>query len=225
MYRSLDQALAALEQDLLNMLDRVDEQLTDAADAFLNLDIDLAQQIRHRDDAIDALQLEIDATCERLIALHQPVASDLRLLLSAMKITTDLERIGDYAKHLAPVRPDLTHALVDAAGTRALFDTARAMLRDVHAALKRRDRVLAREVLARDLQMDRLYKEHLACVVSLFQEQHAEATAFVHLLHAGRGLERIADHTKNIARGVVFIVEGLDLRHRRRAATLRESKP
>lgn len=216
-HRHLDDEINILRSLLLEMTDLVDEQFADALNALLSRDTELAQQVRRRDDEVDALELKIDRQCERILALHQPVADDLRMLIIAVKINTDLERIGDHAKNIAKNTPHVEHAPEALAVTRLdeMADSARRMLREVQDAFQRRDRLKAREVVAQDQQVDRLHQENFRALVAFGQQHPDQIEAVAHLITASKALERISDHAKNIAESVVFLIEAVDIRHRK----------
>jgi phosphate transport system protein len=220
---SLDQELALLRGLIAEMANHVDEQFADAMNALLQADTDLAQQVVDGDDAIDALELRIDEQCERIMALHAPVAVDLRMLIMAVKINTDFERIGDHCRNLSR---NARH-LVDAPGllgeTRIpkMADMSRTMLREAEVAFLENDRLKARKVIARDLQVNRLHDETFTTLVEMLEAGHEHAEAIAHLLTVSKALERISDHTKNIAQGIIFMIEGRDIRHGGSADTKR----
>ena len=216
-HRHLDEEMQVIRDLLLEMSYLVDEQLAEAMNAVTTGDVDLAQQVRSRDDEIDALELKIDRQCERVLALHHPVASELRLILLAVKVTTDLERIGDHAKNIARNAIHLrdTPSILDVTRLPEMADATRAMLREVQDAFTKGDRVLAREILVRDKEVDRLHKENFAALVAYGEANPALVEAVAHLVTASKALERVADHVKNIAESVVFFVEGLDIRHKK----------
>lgn len=216
-HRHLDEEMQVIRDLLLEMSYLVDEQLAEAMNAVTTGDIDLAAEVRGRDDEIDALELKIDRQCERVLALHHPVASELRLILLAVKVTTDLERIGDHAKNIARNAVYLrdTPSILDVTRLPEMADATRAMLREVQDAFSKADRVLAREVLVRDKEVDRLHKENFAALVAYGEANPALVETVAHLVTASKALERVADHVKNIAESVVFFVEGLDIRHKK----------
>jgi len=218
-HRPLDEELKVLRELVLEMSYLVDEQLAEAMNALTKGDVELAQRVRHRDDEIDALEMKLDRQCERILALHHPVASDLRLIILAVKVNTDLERIGDHSKNLAK---NVAHVkdmpdVLKATRLPEMADAARAMLREAQDAFSTEDRVRAREILARDRQVDRLHKENFAALVKYGQEHPECMTPVAHLITASKGLERISDHVKNIAESIIFLIEGLDIRHKRLA--------
>lgn len=213
----LDHALAELHELIGEMASRVDEQFADAMNALLTEDTQLADDVVARDDAIDTLEMKIDDQCERILALHSPVATDLRMLIMAVKINTDFERIGDHCRNLARNTPSLIAApdLLKKTHIPEMADMSRAMLREVEVAFWERDRLKARKVIARDLQVNRLHAKNVDLLVGMVSTGSGEAyaKAVANLLTASKALERISDHTKNIAQSVVFMVEGTDIRH------------
>jgi len=214
-YRPLDEALPALTNLLIRMSDLVADQFTEAVDALVRCDVALAAEVRRRDDEVDALELEVDRVAERVMALYQPVAGDLRALLISIKINTDLERIGDHAKNIAK---DVEHVAcapgaIEATHLPEMADAVRKMLREAHEAFRGRDRALASRVMAYDREVDRLHKANFEALAAHILEHPENFVAAAHLLTASKSMERIADHAKNVARGVVFVMEGEDLRH------------
>ena len=213
--RHLDEELAVLRRLLIEMSELVDEQLAGAIDAVSNCDLELARQVRERDDEVDELELKVDHQCERILALFTPVAVDLRLIIAAVKVNTDLERIGDHAKNLAKNTQHLEKCsdLISKTKIRETADEARKVLHEAQDAFLKQDRVLAREVLVHDEQVDRLHDESLETIGELFREHPERAGELVHLVNMSKSVERIADHATNIAELVVFLVEGVDIRH------------
>lgn len=218
-HRPLDDELQTLWDLLVQMSNLVDEQLADAIDALSACDLALARKVTERDDEVDALELKVDHQCERILALHTPVAVDLRLLITAVKVNTDLERIGDQAKNLAKNTPFIAESadLLEQTRIAEMADTARRILHEVQDAFVKRDRVLARKVIAHDLEIDRLHKETIDTLVRLAKENPEHIEALVHLVTMSKAIERVADHAKNIAESVVFLIEGVDIRHRKLA--------
>lgn len=216
MARVIDPELRTIRGLLARMADLVDEQFADAVDALLRQDVGMAERVHRRDDEIDDLELEVDHEAERILALHQPVAHDLRTLITAVKMNNDLERIGDHAKNLAKYTPELTCIdAVSCARLADLADDARAMLRDVYAAFESQDRAAADRVLVLDDRLDARIDESFAAVVAYGRENPAEYHTVAYLILTLKAIERIGDHVKNIAQSVVFLVEGEDIRHQR----------
>ena len=215
-HRHLDDDLDILRSLLVEMADLVDEQLASAINAVVNGDLELAQKVRADDDKIDAMELKVDRQCQRILARHSPVAVDLRLIITAIKINTDLERIGDHAKNVAKNAEPLVGSTEILQRTRIqdMANVARSIMHDAQDAFSNRDRVLARQVLAHDRKVDRLYAETFDTIVQLAEEHPEDAEVFTHLITMTKAIERIADHSKNIAESVVFLIEGDDIRHR-----------
>ena len=213
---SLDQELASLRGLIADMANRVDEQFADAMNALLQGDVDLAEQVVVGDDAIDALELRIDEQCERILALHSPVAVDLRMLIMAVKINTDFERIGDHCRNLSRNARHLVDApgLLNQTRLPKMADMSRTMLREAEMSFLENDRLKARKVIARDLQVNRLHEETFSTLVKMCEDGHEQSEVIAHLLTVSKSLERISDHAKNIAQSIVFMIEGRDLRHR-----------
>ena len=214
--RHLDDELVVLRRLLSNMSELVEAQVADAMNAVSGNDLELAREVRARDDEVDRLELEVDEQCERVLALFTPVAIDLRLIISAVKVNTDLERIGDHAKNIAKhvCLADFPARMPTGTNLQAMADEARWMLRSAHDAFFRKDHVLARKIVAHDRHVDRMYEETLTVIASLFHALPDQADKIVHLVHMGKSIERIADHAKSIGKIVVFLVEGVDIRHR-----------
>jgi phosphate transport system protein len=213
----IDQELASLRGLIVEMANRVDEQFADAMNALLQGDEALAETVVERDDEVDELEMRIDQQCERILALHAPVAADLRMLIMAVKINTDFERIGDHCRNLSRNTPHLANApdLLAETNIPQMADMARCMLREVEMAFLEHDRLKARKVIARDLQVNRLHAETFEMLVERGREAEDErAEVIAHLLTASKALERISDHAKNIAQSIVFMIEGTDIRHR-----------
>ena len=195
----------------------VDEQLAHAMNALIQGDVDAGEAVAARDSEVDALELTIDRHCERILALHTPVAADLRMLIMAVKVNTDFERIGDHCRNLARYAAPLADApdLLAATTVPRMADIARDMLRGAEEAFLDRDRVKARTVIARDQQVNRLHADNLSMLIERMQHAPESTEALSYLITASKAIERISDHAKNIAQGIVFLVEGNDIRHQR----------
>jgi len=172
----LAREIAELRSRLLDMATIVAEQFTDSVEALLAHDVDRAKRVLDRDREVDALELEVDEYCQRILARHQPVATDLRTLLTVEKINTDLERIGDHCCNLARNAEHVT----ETPGV---------------------------------LEVDRLHHENFRGLVDYIQKNPEHAEVAAHLITASKAIERISDHSTNIAKGVVFLIEGVDIRH------------
>jgi phosphate transport system protein len=207
--------LDVLKERLLVMGGLAEEQVRLVTEALVERDEALAGRVRVSDESINELHCEIDQRCVRLLALHQPVAVDLRAVLAAVKINTDLERVGDLAVNVAEaVQRYLAHAPVkplrDIPQMAAL---AQGMLRDALDAYVRRDIPLAEHVLTTDDIVDALKARVSTDLVPHMQADPATIEPALELILIARHLERIADHATNVAEDVIFMVSGRDVRH------------
>jgi phosphate transport system protein len=218
--RHFETELQALKHRLLGMGALVEERVHLAMQALMERRVDAAEAIVAGDAEVNDLQIEIDDRCLKLLALQNPMASDLRLITAAMKINADLERIGDQAVNIAenavkvaalpPLRP-----IVDLP---RMAELAEAMTRDSLDAFVRRDAELAREILARDDEVDQLKDQIFRVLLTHMMADPGTIERALGLILVSRNLERIADHATNIAEDVVYYVEGRDIRHTSQAA-------
>ncbi|RMF55217.1 MAG: phosphate transport system regulatory protein PhoU [Bacteroidetes bacterium] len=215
-YRHLDEEFETLRGQLDRMMALVESQLSDVADALMACSPEKAEAVIRADREIDELELAVDHQCARIMALQQPVAVDLRRLIMASKMNKDLERIGDECKNIARAVPHICNAadVLEVTTFDQMADRARAMLRKVQDAIHRRDRVLAREVIAEDRHVDRLYDDNFQALVAYGRQHPEHIEAVAHLFTVVKALERIADHIKNIGEDVVFLIDAVDIRHR-----------
>jgi phosphate transport system protein len=213
--------LQGLKNRLLNMGAMVEERVHGAIQALMERNLQAAEAIARSDGDVNALQIEIDDRCLKLLALQQPMASDLRLITSAMKINADLERIGDQAVNIAenaikmlaapPLKP-----LIDLP---RMAEMAERMTRDSLDAFVRRDPALAREVLGRDDEVDGLKDTIFRVLLTYMMADPGTIERALSLILISRNIERIADHATNIAEDVIFLVEARDVRHRHEEPT------
>ena len=213
--RIVDNQYDAIRRALLAMGDLVEEMIDLAGRALSTRDADLARQVMRQDNRVDQLEKQIDEHCHEVLARQQPMAVDLRLLLAVLKITTDLERIGDLSSNIGRSVRDLVHQEtdVDSGDIHELFDAVRRMVAGALDAFMRRDAETAIEVWQRDSKIDESYRnffDHLVARSSAAPEQVAPG---YQLLLIARALERIADHATNIAEDVIYYVQGVDIRH------------
>jgi phosphate transport system protein len=214
---------------LAKMFDLVDEQLASALNAAFIGDEQLAQSVQEADDKVDMMELEIDRAAREFLAIDTLTDADRRIIITAIKVNTDLERIGDHAKSIAkqvnsemPLPRDLFEEMADA---------ARAILYDAQDALLQRDQTTARSVLEHERRVSQLYHAAIRSAVSQCQLDSSAAASMAHLIGISKSLERIGDHATNIAESVVFWIEGVDVRHRKLhqgdsiAGTIRLNKP
>lgn len=211
----LHEEMEALQARIMEMAGRAEDQVARSVQAFLTRDTSAAKEIRHADRRIDTLELELDDRVVTLIALYQPVASDLRQILTTLKISNDIERVGDHAHNIAKAarRLSRTQPLEEFPELAELSVLAERMLRDALAAFGSRDAQLAREVCARDDRVDDLKKSVQSLLVRLMGENPQAIQAAVEYIRVAQQLERIGDLSTNISEEVVFMVEGRSIKH------------
>jgi len=210
-----DEELAALKEKIRKMGLLVDAAVRDSIKSLVERDSDLAREVIRRDHEINSSDVEIDEEGVRLIAIRQPKAHDLRFLITAMKITTDLERMGDLAEDIAERAIELNEEpplkpYIDIA---RMTGIARGMLIDVLDAFIRKDATAAYDVIKRDDEVDALTVQIFnELLFFMIQDPRATSRA-VKITYISKYLERIADHATNIAEMVVYMVEGRMIRH------------
>jgi phosphate transport system protein len=211
----LQREIERLKKQLLSVSALVEEQVQLAVRALVNRDSELARQIERRDAEIDQREVEVEEECLKMLALYQPVAIDLRLIVSALKINNDLEGIGDMAVNIA--RKGIALAALPPAEIPFDFDRmgekVQSMLRDCIAALVNMDMSLAREVCRRDDEVDGMKREARTLAQQLVKRDPARVEFYFNLTAAARNLERIADLATNIAEDVIYMIEGRIVRH------------
>ncbi|MFZ9869809.1 MAG: phosphate signaling complex protein PhoU [Candidatus Kapaibacteriota bacterium] len=215
MNKSFEENLDKLRTRIIRMGSLVEEQVEFAIRALRDGNAELARIVIERDDKVDKLDLKIDKQCQRIFALNQPVASDLRLLLTAIKINNELERIGDMAASIAHTvinRPE-TVSLSQLAGVERLASAVHTLLKASIDAFINNDPDLATHLLPVDSSIDSLSTETQSRLAALMQEDVSRVPAGALLLIAIHNLSRIADHATNIAENVIFLVEAKLVRH------------
>ena len=208
---AFDRDLDRVQAKMLKMGGLVEAAILDAAKSFETNDIDLANDVRARDKAIDALEAEINEDVTRIIALQAPAASDLRTLLSILKVSANLERIGDYAKNMAKRTNVLLQMPMIENSPVALRNLSREvqlMLKDALDAYVRRDTDMAHDVISRDTDVDELYNSLFREFLTYMMEDPRNITACMHLHFIAKNIERMGDHVTSIAEQVVFLVTG-----------------
>lgn len=215
MYRHFDQELAALKEKLLRMGALVEQQLQMAIRALVERDSDLARQVIANDHQVNALDVEIDEECHRLIALHQPMAGDLRFLTTAMKISSELERMSDMAENICERALELNQEpqLKPYIDIPRMAQWAQQMVRESLDAFVNRDSNLARKVCADDDFIDELTKQIFRELLSYMIEDPHTISRAIRISFVSKYIERVADHATNIAELVVYLVEGKIIRH------------
>jgi phosphate transport system protein len=216
MERHFDQQLGALRKNLIQMASLVETAIANAVKSLIERDSKLAQGVIKSDEDIDLLELEIDKQCVDLLALRQPLAIDLRFITSSIKITNNLERMGDLAVNIAERVIPLSQEpqlkpLIDIPRMATITQT---MVKDSIDAFVNRDTELARSVYERDSTVDALNDQIFRELLTYMMQDPGNITRAVHLVLISRHLERIADHSTNIAEEVVYIVKAKVVKHR-----------
>jgi phosphate transport system protein len=216
MHRSFEEDLDKLRTRLIRMGSLVEEQVEFAFRALLEGNTVLAQLVIERDEKVDALDIKIDSQCQRIFALHQPVASDLRLLLAALKINNELERIGDMALDIARIALEVpeTRPLAELIGLERMTKATFTMVKTSVDAFVNADADLAKHLLPLDSTVDALEREMSSQLIELMQQESRWVLPGVKLIVVLRALERMADHATNIAENVIFLTEARLVRHR-----------
>jgi phosphate transport system protein len=213
--RQYEEELRAVRADLLKMGGLVEHQIAEAMEALVDRDEARARETIARDTEVNRMDVEIDERCVQLLALHQPAASDLRFITTGLKITTDLERIGDNAVNICERALELNEEpqLKPYLDLPRMAAAAQSMLKDSLDAFVRDDAALAEEVIARDDEVDQLNYQMYRELLSYMAEDPKTIGRATRLLFISKYLERIADHATNIAEMVVFMVKGRTIRH------------
>jgi phosphate transport system protein len=213
--REFDRELRTLRERLLAMGGRAEQQINRAIESLLKRDDALAAQVIVEDDKVDQDEIDIDELCLLILARRQPLASDLRFVTLALKIVTDLERIGDLAANIAkrvrelnPYAPLPTYQLVD-----EMAQKVKAALRQALDAFVAGDSEKAEEVIKNDPEIDALNTRVFGDVIERVSNDAEEVTRGMALSSVSRYLERIGDHATNIAEMVIYFVRGRDVRH------------
>ncbi len=216
--RHFQDELEQLKTRLLEMGGIAEEQVRTAVKGLVDRDHGLIDQVLVGDDPLNSLHIEIDNRCFTLLALYQPMAADLRTIVAAVKINTDLERVGDLAVNIAEAaRRYASHPpvkkLIDIPRMATIAQT---MLRDALDAFVRRDTDLAQQVLNEDDRLDSLKTQIFRELLTYMLQDPSTIEPALDLILISRHLERIGDHATNVAEDVIFIVSARDVRHHAR---------
>lgn len=209
--RAFDRDLEAVQAMIMKMGGLVETALTDAARALEAQDETLADQVRANDAAIDALEEQVNVECARLIALRAPMGTDLRIVLSVMKIASNLERCGDYAKNLAKRSKVLAGLapIPEATGSlKRMAKAVRLLLKDALDAFIARDAGLAGEVRQRDHDIDQMYNALFRELLTHMLEDSRKITPAMQLHFIAKNIERVGDHATTIAEQVIYMTTG-----------------
>ena len=215
MQRHFHEELETLKQTLLAMGGLVEDQIRRVLRALVERDSDLAQEVIDRDREVNAYDVEVDEKCVELLALHQPTAGDLRFITTAMKIVTDLERIGDQAVNMGQRVLELNREpqLKPYIDLPRMAELAQSMVKESLDAFVARDTELARQVCGEDDAVDALKEQIFRELLTFMMEDPKTIPRAIRLILVSRFLERVADHATNIAEMVIYMVESKMVRH------------
>ncbi len=223
--RGFGQELQAVRVSLLRMAGRVEQMIGQAGRALIERDEVLAREVIDADQEVNRAEVEIDDRCLRILARRQPMASDLRFVTLAMKMVTNLERIADLAVNICERAVQLLDAsVVIPADLPHMCRSVQGMVRDAIDAFVNRDGDKARAVIETDDVVDRYYHRIFEDLLLRMQSDPAQLHEWIHVQSVAKWLERMGDHSTNLAELVIFMVEGRDVRHPR-LATVRGPSP
>jgi phosphate transport system protein len=216
---NLELGLNQLKATVLEMMVLARLQLEKAKIAFLENNVEIAEEVIHSEKRLNAYELSIDREIENVLALYQPVASDLRFAISMLKINSNIERIGDYADGIADYIVDLKEPIpkfvMDESRVSDMFDIAISMLTDIHTAFEKGDTKLARRVYKKDVELNSFNKNASSIISKLIDDKKATTRAMLFLFSTIRKIERAGDHIKNIAEDIIFHHEAEVIKHKK----------
>jgi phosphate transport system protein len=226
-HRHFEEEMDKLKERLVRMAGLAEEQVDAAVGSLLARDVAMAERVLERDPEIDALELDIDNRAINLLALQQPMGRDLRFITMAMKISNDLERVGDHAVNIARAIGFIVEAspLPQLPELEEMTGIATEMLNDALAAFVQSDSDLARTIGDRDDRVDELHENVFRIVLTHMMEDPRKIGTGIDMILVSRNLERIADLATNIAEDVVFMVEGQSIKHGGAAGAVESATP
>jgi phosphate transport system protein len=225
--KAYERELKALRDQLLEMGGLVEHAIAASVRAVTERNTELAEQVKVKDRAINRMEVDVDGACRRILALRQPAASDLRFITTALKIVTDLERMGDLAVNIAERAIDLNQApaLAPMHDLSRLADLSEAQLKKALDAFVTGDVDKADEVMRGDEVLDTLYLKIFNDLLALMMEDSRNIRRATSVMFAAKYLERFGDHATNLAEMVVYMVRGTDIRHPRSRAISGDGGP
>ncbi len=215
MTKHFENEIERLKKKILHLAAMVEEALRGAIRSITDNDIVLADKIVKSDQAIDSLEIEVEEECLKILALHQPVAADLRYVIAVLKINNDLERIADLATNIAKRTPSISRHRdsVMPFDLNSMLDSVLSMVRECVTSLVTNDVAKANQVCIDDDVVDTQHHEAFHIIRDRLQTDPEAADYLLSLLNVSRNLERIADHATNIAEDVIYMIEGDIVRH------------
>ena len=212
--RPVHELIKELSEVLVQLSDKVVGNLLASLDAVKNQDKEGARNIRMVDDEIDVAEVNLEWRCLSFLALQQPVARDLRTIVTIIKINDDLERIGDLVVHIIERMPDISPEILELFAFESMGMLAGDMVKKSIEAFVAKDRILANQVCALDEEVDVMHRSVFKKVTALMKEPNADINQLIAALSLSRYIERMADHASRIANEVIFLVTGEIIRHR-----------
>jgi phosphate transport system protein len=213
----LENEITALKKELISMWILVQSQLNKAKEAMVQFDKDLAREVLIKEKRVNSFELKIDRDCENIFALYCPVAIDLRFLLAALKINTNLERIGDIAAGIAlyvvESAVNFEVKALESTSLLRMYEEAINILIDTRTAFEKEDTVLARSIFKRDDVLDTINENAPTAIGDVIRADIKSMPEALYMLSIIRKLERIGDQSKNIAEEIIFYVEAKILKH------------
>lgn len=215
----LEIELVKLKKSILKMLALSYSQLENSCEALITNDLKLAKEVTKKEKKMNAIELDIDMDCENILALFQPVATDLRFVISALKINSDIERIGDYADGIADyvleMEKPISKNAIKATKVKEMFSLTLSMIDDITTSLKEEDTDLARTIFKKDAELNHLNKDAAKTIRDLVVENPESIKPLLYLFSVIRKLERVGDHVKNISEDAIFYIEAEKLKHKK----------
>ena len=216
--RHLEQELVSLRQDVIDMWRLVISQVSNAGEAILSFDKDLAAKVSMREKKVDAYELKIDGFCEHIIALHQPVAIDLRFVLAVFKINSNLERIADFANGISHILVNNPSVILDAeviqdTKLQVMIEQVNKMLAQGLEAFESEKSNFAAAIFSEDSRVDEINEKSVQIIANYIQKNPDRAFECLELIGVFRKLERIGDHCANIAEEIFFYIDAKVLKH------------
>lgn len=220
-FRDFDNAIRTLKDEVLLMASLTRQNLERATRSLLERDIELSRAVIGDDSEVDDLEIRVDQTGMEILVRHHPVASDLRLVISSMKISTCLERISDHAVNIAKRSKKICKGpeLQDVALVEPLYVMADNLLRDAMIAFTDSNITLAEGLKARDRELDRMHKSLITSLSERLEKSNGMAESLLHLIFVIRSLERVGDLAVNIGEDAVFLGNAQDIRHSSKKVT------
>ena len=215
-FREFDKAMDSLKADVLSMASLARQNLERAMHSLLERDIDLARSVIADDSDVDDLERKIDQAGMEILVRFHPVASDLRLVITSMKMAHNLERISDHAVNIAKRSKKICKTFIileEAALAEPLYSLADSLLRDALMAFTDSNSELGESLKLRDKELDRLHKAMIASLSGRLEDSNGRSENLLHLIFVARSIERIGDLAVNIGEDAVFLGEARDIRH------------